>query len=167
MTNDKSINRREMLGIAGKSAAAIAIMPALQAKIFAQSAGAAATHAAINGVAGVDRIVVLPGKTYLRGWAGHGEPPQRGPRRGAAADSMPPAPDGPPPKVRWSKQSGPGRVSFKTTRANAVVAERLFTARVPTAGAETPHLTLLFDRSLAHPPAKAVEVVVEKFAFLP
>ena len=32
MTNDKSINRREMLGIAGKSAAAIAIMPALQAK---------------------------------------------------------------------------------------------------------------------------------------
>ncbi len=68
---------------------------------------------------------------------------------------------------RWE----PGRVSFKTVRksgsAESVVAERLFTARVPTAGAETPHLTLLYDRSAARPPAKAVEVVVEKFAFLP
>ncbi len=70
---------------------------------------------------------------------------------------------------RWE----PGRVSFKTVRRSGtasgqnVVAERLFTARVPTAGAETPHLTLLYDRSAARPPAKAVEVVVEKFAFLP
>ena len=45
--------------------------------------------------------------------------------------------------------------------------QRLFTARVPTAGAETLHLTLLYDRSAARPPSKAVEVVVEKFAFLP
>jgi hypothetical protein len=70
---------------------------------------------------------------------------------------------------RWE----PGRVSFKTVRGSAtargesVVAERLFTARVPTAGAETLHLTLLYDRSAARPPSKAVEVVVEKFVFLP
>jgi hypothetical protein len=70
---------------------------------------------------------------------------------------------------RWE----PGRVSFKTVRRSgapgngSVVAERLFSARVPTAGAETAHLTLLYDRSVARPPAKAVEVVVEKFAFLP
>jgi hypothetical protein len=70
---------------------------------------------------------------------------------------------------RWE----PGRVSFKTVRrtgrprGDSVVAERLFTARVPTAGAETLHLTLLYDRSAARPPSKAVEVVVEKFAFLP
>jgi len=70
---------------------------------------------------------------------------------------------------RWE----PGRVSFKTVRktgttgGDSVVAERLFTARVPTAGAETPHLTLLYDRNAARPPAKAAEVVVEKFAFLP
>ena len=72
---------------------------------------------------------------------------------------------------RWE----PGRVSFKTVRktgttgggGESVVAERLFTARVPTAGAETPHLTLLYDRNAARPPAKAAEVVVEKFAFLP
>jgi hypothetical protein len=48
-----------------------------------------------------------------------------------------------------------------------VIAERLFTARVPTAGAETMHLTLLYDRNVPRPPSTAVEVVVEKFAFLP
>ena len=70
---------------------------------------------------------------------------------------------------RWE----PGRVSFKTvrrsgsSRGDSVVAERLFTARVPTAGAERPQLTLLYDRSAARPPSKAVEVVVEKFVFLP
>lgn len=70
---------------------------------------------------------------------------------------------------RWE----PGRASFKTARVsgdartNSIIAERLFTARVPTAGAEIPHLTLLYDRRAARPPAKAVEVVVEKFTFLP
>jgi hypothetical protein len=70
---------------------------------------------------------------------------------------------------RWE----PGRVSFKavrrsgTPRGDSVVAERLFTARVPTAGAERPQLTLLYDRSSTRPPSKAVEVVVEKFTFLP
>jgi hypothetical protein len=70
---------------------------------------------------------------------------------------------------RWE----PGRVSFKAVRrsrsprGDSVVAERLFTARVPTAGAERPQLTLLYDRSAVRPPSKAVEVVVEKFAFLP
>jgi len=99
MKDRESISRREMLSNVGKSAAAMAIMPALQAKIFAQTPGVeSVTHRApVNGIAGVDRIVVLPGKTYLRGWAGHGEPPQRGPRRGPAADSTPSVPDGPPP----------------------------------------------------------------------
>lgn len=70
---------------------------------------------------------------------------------------------------RWE----PGRVSFTTVRTSGtprgdrVVAERLFTARVPTAGAESLHLTLLYDRRSARPPAKTVEVVVEKFVFLP
>jgi len=70
---------------------------------------------------------------------------------------------------RWE----PGRAAFKavrqkgTPRGDSVVAERLFTARVPSAGAESLHLTLLYDRSAARPPSKTVEVVVEKFAFLP
>lgn len=69
--------------------------------------------------------------------------------------------------VTYSFRWEPGRVSFKAVRGRSVVAERLFTARVPTAGAETPHLTLLYDRNAARPPSKAVEVVVEKFSFLP
>jgi len=75
--------------------------------------------------------------------------------------------------VTYSFRWEPGRVSFKAVRGSATagddgfVAERLFTARVPTAGAERPQLTLLYDRSAARPPSKTVEVVVEKFTFLP
>ena len=70
---------------------------------------------------------------------------------------------------RWE----PGRVSFTSVhragqpRRDRLVAERLFTAHVPTAGAERPQMTLLYDRRGSRPPAKAVEVVVEKFVFLP
>jgi hypothetical protein len=70
---------------------------------------------------------------------------------------------------RWE----PGRVSFRTvrlggaSRSDHLVAERLFTVRVPTAGAENPHIVLLYDRGSPKPPSKDVEVVVEKFAFLP
>src|SRR5882724_6565271 len=100
------ISRRGMLGAVGKSAAAMAVMhPVLQARIFATPAGVS-PGAAVNGVAGVDRVVVLPGKTYLRGWAGYGEPPRPGPRRPTPADSTPPAPTGPTPVVKWSKRSG-------------------------------------------------------------
>ena len=70
---------------------------------------------------------------------------------------------------RWE----PGRVSFRTvrlrgtSRSDDLVAERLFTVRVPTAGAENPHIVLLYDRGSPKPPSKDVEVVVEKFAYLP
>jgi hypothetical protein len=70
---------------------------------------------------------------------------------------------------RWE----PGRASFQSVRrtvtrgGDRVVAERLFTGGVPAAGAEHPHMTLLYDRGAASPPSKQVEVVVEKFAFLP
>ncbi|HTE43795.1 MAG TPA: beta-L-arabinofuranosidase domain-containing protein, partial [Gemmatimonadaceae bacterium] len=105
--------------------------PILQAAILPDTAGAEVAlggvgRAAVNGVAGVDRVVVLPGKTYLRGWAGHGEPPRPGPRRPTAADSTPPAPVGPPAAVRWSKRSGPGSVSF--TDAAALTTTAAFSA---------------------------------------
>ena len=78
----------------------------------------------------------------------------------------------PPGVVTYSFRWEPGRVAFNSVRRGGtprdrLVAERLFTARVPSAGAENPHLTLLYDRSAPRPPAKDVEVVVEKFAFLP
>lgn len=54
-------------------------------------------------IAGPDRVVVITGRTYLRGWAGYGDPKQ-------------PAP-GPEAAVHWSKQNGPGTVAFKDDRA--------------------------------------------------
>jgi hypothetical protein len=78
----------------------------------------------------------------------------------------------PPGVITHSFRWEPGRVLFKTVRGSGprgdgVVAERLFTAGVPAAGAENPHVTLLYDRGAPGPPSKSVEVVVEKFAFLP
>lgn len=114
----RSMSRREMLGRVGKSAAAIAVLhPALRTAILPLSSRLSTGSAPVNGIAGVDRVVVLPGTTYLRGWAGYGEPPRRGPRRPTPADSTPAAPAAPPPKTRWSKLSGPGRVTFADTSA--------------------------------------------------
>ena len=69
------LSRREMFETVGKTAAASAILtPLLQSAIV--SCAMAADDAALNAIAGSDRVCVLPGKTYLRGWAGYGEPPK-------------------------------------------------------------------------------------------
>jgi DUF1680 family protein len=109
--SEHAISRRTMLGQVGKVAATSALLtPILQTAIFSD-AEAAAPAAPVNGIAGVDRVVVLPGKTYLRGWAGYGDPPRPQPRGRAQADSAP-APSGPAPTVKWVKKSGPGNVTF-------------------------------------------------------
>jgi len=70
---------------------------------------------------------------------------------------------------RWE----PSHVSFRTTqrsvagRGETLVAERQFTAGVPVVGAEKLYMTLLYNRRAAKPPANDVEVVVEKFSYLP
>src|SRR5262245_4847965 len=115
-TTKAGVTRRDALGTIGKAAvASVALPPVLRAAIL--PARQATGVAPVNGVAGVDRVVVLPGKTYLRGWAGYGEPPRSSPRRPAQADSTPPAPTGPTPTIRWTKRSGPGRVTFADTAA--------------------------------------------------
>src|SRR3954451_6979556 len=76
MSHDK-LSRRQVLAAAG-------LAPLLQSAI---SFGAEGTP--LNGVAGIDRVTVLPGKTYLRGWAGYGDPP-RPQRRGPGAPPTPP-----------------------------------------------------------------------------
>jgi DUF1680 family protein len=57
-------------------------------------------------VAGVDRDVVLGGKTYLMGYAGYSDPAPRRNGGGARPASAPGV------QVVWSKESGPGTVSF-------------------------------------------------------
>src|SRR5438067_10732755 len=100
-----TLSRRELLGTMGKAAAVVALQPILQTAIAREARASTrplGTGAPVNGVAGVDRVVVLPGKTYLRGWAGYGEPPRRTPpRRGAPVDTTP-VPTGPTPNLRAS-----------------------------------------------------------------
>src|SRR5829696_1856316 len=120
-TKESRISRRTLLGQVGKAAASsVLLAPLLQAAVSTEADAALppGEAAPVNGIAGVDRVVVLPGKTYLRGWAGYGEPPRPGPRRPTSADSAaPPPPTGPTPTVRWSMRSGPGRVSFVNASA--------------------------------------------------
>jgi len=65
--------------------------------------------------AGVDRDVVMPGKTYLSGYAGYRDPAVRrgggGGRRNAGGRAAA-VPTGPPVTVAWAKTSGPGTVTF-------------------------------------------------------
>jgi len=64
--------------------------------------------------AGVDRDVVMPGKTHLKGYAGYNDPAPRrgggGGRRNGGGGA--PARTGPDVTVAWSKASGPGTVTF-------------------------------------------------------
>ena len=62
----------------------------------------------LNAIAGIDRVVMKGGRTYLNGWAGYGEPPRRG--RGARGAAPAPLEDpGPPPAMTWSRCPGPAR----------------------------------------------------------
>ena len=167
-----TVSRRQMLGTLGKAALGAAIIsPVLQTAILgdarAQTLHRRRRNAGdpVNGMAGVDRVVVLPGKTYLRGWAGYGEPPHPGRRRrrGAEADSTPPVPTGPTPTVRWSKRAGPGRVSF-ADRA-ALVTTATFTApgvyvlELAADNGESRSSSTLTVKAELPPPEKQLDVV--------
>jgi len=126
MTNDatkSAMTRRELLETIGKAAGSSVVLAPLVRTVFAIPDAMAAGAAPLNGVAGVDRIAMLRGKTYLNGWAGYGDPPRRQPpRRGEPGPPQLPEPPGPPPTVTWSKQSGPGAVTFADPRAPVTTA---------------------------------------------
>ena len=108
------ITRREMLGTVGKAAVASAVIPPFVFQLDGSSLLGGADP--LTAVAGPDRVVVQPGRTYLNAWAGYGVPPwqRRRPRRGEPAE---PEPTGPEPTVAWSKKSGPGSVVFEDPKA--------------------------------------------------
>jgi uncharacterized protein len=85
--SNTNMSRREVLGNAGKAAAASVVLSSLLPDLFV-SGLLAADPVSLNAVAGPDRVTVLPGKTYLMGWAGFDEPAKTG---------QAPAPAGPPP----------------------------------------------------------------------
>ncbi len=65
---------------------------------------------------------------------------------------------------RWE----PGRVLFQSQRASKqLVAEHVFTSGIPTPGGERIHLNLYTFGKSRTPQQKSVEVVIEKFEYLP
>ncbi len=123
--------------------------------------GAPAATAPVNAVAGVDRVVMTHGKTYLNGWAGYGTPPRPGrARRGVPT----PAPAGPTPRTRWSKVSGPGTVTFAdataatTTATFSVTGE--YVLRVTADNGETTAESTLAVKVELPPPAQQLSPVV-------
>jgi uncharacterized protein len=120
-----SISRRELIGTAGRAIVlAVALPPLLSEELAATltgEAGAAGTPP--NVLPGPDRTVIQPGRTYMNAWAGPGEPPWRVRRRPGEEE---PAPAGPPPRVEWVTESGPGTVTFAD--ANAMVTSAVFSA---------------------------------------
>lgn len=106
------ISRRQLLNKVG---GAVASAPFLRTALHAW---AAEESTALNAHAGVDRVTVLPGKTYLRGWAGYGDRPR--PEHAAPWERpKPEAPSatGPEIKTLWTKASGPGEVNFADPKA--------------------------------------------------
>lgn len=149
------ITRRDMLGTVGKTAlAAVTMHPLLHTVIV--SAASAEAPAPLTGIAGVDRVTMVTGKTYLRGWAGYGAPPTstRGRATPPAAPTPTPAPEdiGPAPRVTWGKASGPGAVAFEDPHALVT------TARFSTPGAYVLRLTADNGQSTA---SSTLSVVVE------
>jgi DUF1680 family protein len=101
----KQLSRRNVLGAMG--AAGPILKVALSGRVEA------AEDAPLTAVAGGDRITILPGKTYLRGWTGYGAPTQPERLRGPQAAPPPAPPTGPASTALWTKESGPGEVAFE------------------------------------------------------
>ncbi len=116
-----TLTRRALLATAGKATIVALAAPCLDLAAGADAAfGAEAQAPALNAVAGVDRVVMQHGRTYLNAWAGYGAPPQRGRRLPPGA--QPPPPLGPGATFRWSKRSGPGTVTFADPAAQTTTA---------------------------------------------
>src|SRR4051812_30362818 len=109
-----TMTRRELLETAGKFGTAAAVSVAAGPFLGALTDGFTVSAEALplTALAGVDRVVMNHGKTYLNGWAGYGAPPrpgrQGGGGRGAAVPSAAADPPGPTPSTTWTKLSGPG-----------------------------------------------------------
>lgn len=121
-TNPHPISRRDVFARVGKTAAiSAALAPVLETvsslPASAQGATTLKVDAPLKADAGVDRIAVLPGKTWLRGWVGTGEPPSTTRPRNRGGNPPAETPLDAPPRVRWSKASGPGDVRFADATA--------------------------------------------------
>ncbi|MEJ2646877.1 MAG: hypothetical protein P8016_00550 [Sedimentisphaerales bacterium] len=121
----------------------------------------------LTAIAGQDRVVMLEGKTYLNGYAGYGPPRQRnrgGRRRGQAEQTA--APTGPEPTVVWSKDSGPGTVTFQDAKAKSTTATFSalgnYVLKLTADNGETTDSSTLTVKVEAPPPKDRLDVVYTK-----
>jgi uncharacterized protein len=105
------MTRRELLERVG-TVAAMSVVAGPFTGSLADGFAVSAQALPLSAVAGVDRVVMSRGRTYLNAWAGYGEPPRRGRGARGAAVAPPPPNPGPAPATLWSKVSGPGTVTF-------------------------------------------------------
>ncbi len=118
----KRVTRREALATAGKTAAVTVAAGSFLQLAFDDGVALAQAAPGLNAVAGVDRVVMKHGKTYLNAWAGYGNPPRPGRQGGRGQGTAPPPPTGPAPTTMWSKASGPGDVTFADPKAAVTTA---------------------------------------------
>ncbi|HEX5069822.1 MAG TPA: hypothetical protein VFV78_06360, partial [Vicinamibacterales bacterium] len=120
------MDRRKALITLGSAAAGSLLSSRLVEAVFQQNGALTTQSTALNAIAGVDRVAMSKGKTYLNGWVGYGQPARGRGGAGRAGATPPPEPPGPPPTARWTKVSGPGTVTFGD--ANAAVTTATFSA---------------------------------------
>ncbi len=164
-STESSVSRRAVLGAVGKAAAAsVVLTPLMQNAVVSRAL--AAEDAPLNGIAGVDRVAILPAKTYLRGWAGYGDPPRpnRGP--GARVEPPPPAQTRTAPSATWSKDSGPGAVTFADPKALVTTAAfttpGAYVLRLTVENGQTKTSSTLNVTVEPPPPAKQLDAVYTK-----
>lgn len=161
----KNLTRRELMQRASAtfivSALATPLGKALALTAHAEAATDGTLADPVRAVAGVDRVVMKQGKTYLNGWAGYGTPPRPG--RGARA-AQAPVPTGPAVKTRWTKVSGPGTVTFADASAASTTATFSATGqyvlRVTAENGETTAASTLVVKVELPPPPKQLSPVV-------
>jgi len=116
------MHRRQALLTLASAAAGTLVSTRLVEAVFQQNGTITAQSTALNAIAGVDRVVMSKGKTYLNGWVGYGQPRRGGAGRAGATPTPTPEPPGPPPTAKWSKVSGPGAVTFADPNATITTA---------------------------------------------
>ena len=172
------LSRRALFGTVGKAAGVSVVLSPLVKSAIVGFGETEEMDAPVVGSAGVDRITVLGSKTYLHGWAGYGEAPVLGrpPVQNQPAQvnyagqpgqaSPPPPPAGPTPTGVWSKESGPGTVTFADPKA--LITTATFSALGPyvlkltVTDGESIHSSSLHVSVEAPPPAKQLEAVYTK-----
>lgn len=159
-----TMTRRELLETMG-TVAVVSVVATPLMEGFALSAQALP----LSAVAGVDRVVMNHGRTYLNAWVGYGEPPRRVRGGRGAAPTPPPETPGPAPVTTWSKVSGSGTVTFADPHAPVTTA----TFSAPGAyvlqvtadnGQAKASSTLAVQVELPPPPAQLTPVVTTRHA---